>query len=56
LAGQAYQNLQITTIVDVPAGSDLADAPNIRAALSAHFGALSQQSAGEGDTCVSGII
>ena len=56
LAGQAYQNLQITTIVDVPAGSDLADAANIRAALSAHFGALSQQSAGEGDTVVSGSI
>jgi len=56
LAGQPYQNAQITTLIDVPAGSDLADAANIRAALSAHIGALSQQSAGIGDTGVSGII
>jgi len=56
LAGQPYQTMQITTIMDVPAGSDLADPANLRAALSAHIGALSQQSAGTGDTVVSGII
>jgi len=56
LAGQPYQNLQITTIFDLPAGSDTADAPNVRAALSAHFGALVQQSAGTGDTVVSGVV
>jgi hypothetical protein len=56
LAGQPFQNLQITTIIDLPAGSDTADAPNVRAALSAHFGALVQQSAGVGDTAVSGIV
>jgi hypothetical protein len=56
LAGQAYQNCQITTLIEVPAGSDLADPANLRAALSAHIGALSQQSAGIGDTSVSGII
>ncbi len=56
LANQPYQNLQITTIIDVPAGSDTYDAANIRAALSAHIGALSQQSAGAGDSVVSGII
>jgi hypothetical protein len=56
LAGQPYQLLLITTTVDVPAGSDLADPANVRAALSAHIGALSQQSAGIGDTAVSGII
>lgn len=56
LAGQPYQNLQITTVIDLPAGSDTADAPNVRAALSAHFGALVQQSAGVGDTAVSGVV
>lgn len=56
LAGQPYQTMLITTTVDVPAGSDLADPANIRAALSAHIGALSQQSAGIGDSAVSGII
>lgn len=56
LAGQPFQNMQITTTIDLPAGADTADAPNVRAALSAHFGALSQQSAGVGDTTVSGVV
>jgi hypothetical protein len=56
LAGQPYANMQITTIIEVPAGSDTVDAANVRAALSAHIGALSQQSAGAGDSAVSGII
>jgi hypothetical protein len=56
LAGQPFQNMQITTIVDLPAGADTADAANVRAALSAHFGALVQQSAGVGDTVVSGVV
>lgn len=56
LAGQSSRTMLITTIIDVPAGSDLADPANIRAALSAHIGGLSQQSAGVGDTAVSGIM
>jgi hypothetical protein len=56
LVNQPFQNLQITTIIDVPAGSDTYDSANIRAALSAHIGALSQQSAGAGDSVISGII
>jgi hypothetical protein len=56
LANQPFVNLQITTIVDVPAGSDTYDSANIRAALSAHIGALSQQSAGAGDTLVNGVV
>jgi hypothetical protein len=56
LAGQPYQVMLITTNVEVPAGADLADSANIRAALSAHFGAISQQSAGIGDTAVNGVI
>lgn len=56
LAGQPYQNLIIRTTIEVPAGADTADAPNIRAALSMHIGSLSQLSAGTGDTTVSGIL
>jgi hypothetical protein len=56
LAGQPYQVMLISTTVEVPAGADLASPAEIRAALSAHIGALSQQSAGIGDTAVSGII
>jgi len=56
LAGQPYQTMICTTVMEVPAGSDTADAPNVRACLSAHFGSLSQQSAGFGDTAVTGIM
>lgn len=55
LANQPSKTMLITTEIAVPAGSDLADAANVRAALSAHIGALSQQSAGIGDTGVSGV-
>jgi hypothetical protein len=56
LAGQAYRNLIVTTTIEVPAGSDTADPANVRAALSAHIGALSQQSAGIGDTTIQGVL
>jgi hypothetical protein len=56
LAGQPYQTMLITTSVETPAGSDAADPANVRAALSAHIGALYQQSAGLGDTLVSGVL
>lgn len=56
LAGQPYATMIITTTIEVPAGADTADAANVRAALSMHFGSLSQQSAGIGDSGVSGII
>lgn len=56
LAGQAARNMVITTIIELPAGSDVADAPNVRAGLSLHIGALSAQSAGVGDTVVSGVL
>ena len=56
LAAQPYATMMVRTIIEVPAGSDTADPANIRAALSAHIGALSQASAGIGDTGVSGII
>lgn len=56
LAGQPSQNLVVTTVIEVPAGSDLADPNSIRAALSMHIGSLSQASAGVGDTTVVGVL
>jgi hypothetical protein len=56
LAAQPYATAMVKTIVSIPAGSDVADPANLRAMLSAHIGALSQQSAGIGDTSVSGIL
>lgn len=56
LAGQPTKVMNITTTVDVPAGSDLADPLSIRAALSAHIGGLTQQSAGLGDLLINGVL
>lgn len=56
LAGQAPRNMVITTTFEVPAGADSADPLSVRAAESLHIGALTQQSAGLGDTTNSGII
>jgi len=56
LAGQPLATMLVTLQVDVPAGSDTADAANVRAALSAAIGGLWQQSAGIGDTVISGIV
>lgn len=55
LAGQAYRTMTIRAAMDIPAGSDLADAPNIKAAVSLFTGLFSQQSAGIGDTLQTGI-
>lgn len=43
----------VTTTAEVPAGSDTVDATAVRLAMSAHLGAVAQNSAGFGDTCVS---
>lgn len=56
LAGQPSVNLNIITEISVPAGADLADPNSVRAALSAHIGALSQQSSGLGDLLVTGVL
>jgi hypothetical protein len=56
LAGQAYKTAVCTVVMEIPAGSDTADAANIRALLSAVFGAAVQASAGIGDTAVQGIL
>lgn len=56
LAGQSARNMVITTMIDVPAGSDTADPNSVRAALSAHIGTLTQVSAGVGDTAINGVL
>lgn len=56
LAGQAAANLFMTCTLDIPAGADTADAPNVRAALSLMIGSLNQISASIGDTLVTGVI
>lgn len=56
LAGQSYKTAVINTHLEIPAGSDLADAANLKAAISAHIGLLSQISAAIGDTVLTGTI
>jgi hypothetical protein len=56
LAGQAPVVLLAKLTIDVPAGADLADAANVRAAMSLLVGSLNSISASMGDTLVSGII
>jgi len=56
LSGQAFKPMIVTMMIEVPAGADSADPANVRAALSLAIGALSQQSAGIGDTAVQGVL
>lgn len=56
LSGQASQTMLVTTIFEVPAGSDVVEPEDIRAALSLHIGVLNQQSAGIGDSLITGIV
>lgn len=53
---QPNATMIIETTISVPAGADVFDAPNIRAALSAHIGCLNNQSAGIGDTVINGVL
>lgn len=56
LTNQPARALIIRTEIEVPAGSDTADAEDIRAALSMHIGGLSQVSSGLGDTLIQGTL
>jgi len=56
LAGQSPVVLLAKLTIDVPAGADIADAANLRAAISLLAGSLSQVSSGLGDTIISGVI
>jgi hypothetical protein len=53
---QSPQTVLITTIMEIPAGCDTYEPEEIRAALALHIGAISAQSAGLGDTSVSGLL
>jgi hypothetical protein len=55
-AGERPQVCTVTTVISVPAGADTYDIVSIRAALSLHIGALSQQSAGIGDLANNGVL
>lgn len=56
LANQAYRVAWIKVDHAIPAGSDTADAANIRAMASLAYGALAQVSAGFGDTLINGVL
>lgn len=56
VTGQAPQQMLCTLLMEVPAGADTADAVNVRAALSLLFGVASQQSAGIGDSAITGVL
>lgn len=56
LAGQAPAIGIATLTIDIPAGADTADAPNLRALMSATIGALWDQSTLFGNSVVSGVL
>lgn len=56
LTGQPSQVALVRTEIEVPAGSDIADPANLRAAISAQIGVLTSIAAGLGDTLVNGVM
>jgi len=56
MASMPKEIMPITTEIPVPAGSESYSPAELRAALSAHIGALSQVAAGIGDTVVTGVV
>lgn len=54
LAGQPYQTMIVRCTIEVPAGADIADPQNVKAAIAAMSGALWDRSAGLGDTSLNG--
>lgn len=56
VAGQAPQTLTLRCDLSVVAGADVVEPEDIRAALSLLIGALSQQSAGLGDTLINNVL
>lgn len=53
---QQNQVARITTTIEVPAGTDTYEPEEIKAMLSAHIGALNQQSSGLADTVLTGVL
>jgi hypothetical protein len=56
LAGQSPKTGLLNIKFEIPAGADLASPAEIRAMISAGFGAVSQISSAWGDTLVSGVL
>lgn len=56
LAGQPYSIARMTTIIEIPAGSDTADPAQLKAMQSMHIGSVTQVSAGLGDTTIAGVL
>lgn len=55
-ANQANMVARITTIIEVPAGSDTYEPEELRALLSAHFGCGWAQASGIADTVITGVL
>ncbi len=53
---QSNMVARITTVIDVPAGTDTYEPEELRALISAHFGVGWAQASGIADTVVSGVI
>lgn len=53
---QANMVSRITTIIEVPAGSDTYEPEDLRAMISAHFGTGWAQASGIADTVISGVL
>ncbi len=56
LAGQAVRVSNWKSVFPVLVGSDVADAPNIRAAVSSYCGVLNQQASGLADSMITGSL
>jgi hypothetical protein len=55
-ASDTNQLATVRVQIDVPAGADSYDAPNVRAMISLLVGILSEESADLGDTVVTGVL
>lgn len=55
-ANQMLMTSRITTIIEVPAGSDTYEPEELRAMISAHFGTGYAQASGIADTVISGVL
>jgi len=55
-ANQAPIVARITTVIEVPAGTDTYEPEELRAMISAHFGTGWNQASGIADTVISGVI
>jgi hypothetical protein len=55
-ANQASITARITTVIEVPAGTDTYEPEEIRAMISAHFGAGWANASGISDTVLTGVI